>query len=244
MKKHEYFSVEAYSASKIKMYESNPDMLSFSNSDLFSEAEKQKTSRAFVFGNVFHRAVLEREEFLENKEIILNEITPAERKILDYMLRTLSSNSMVHPLIKNAMFIEKPLFGDLAIENNGKQVKVKIKGMIDLYTKNNILVDLKTTNSLDNFYFSNFKKFRYDIQLALYKHLLKLNKYEVEAVILIVAEKSQPYAWQCFLVGDKELSDGEFGGSNKNADYKGFRELITEMHFNPQSRFNAEVVEI
>ena len=47
-------------------------------------------------------------------------------------------------ILKSAKYVEFPLFGKYTIEHNNKKIDVITKGFIDLYTKQDVLVDLKT----------------------------------------------------------------------------------------------------
>ena len=237
MNKLDYFTAGGFSSSKIKMYEENFDMLHFINSDVFDKEDKEKTTKALFFGEMFHLAVLEPTEFAERKESILDQLTPMERQHFACMLKSMPSNTTAINLIKNAKFVECPFFSKYEIEFDGRKETVVLKAFIDLYTKKNVLVDLKTVASLTNFY-KQFKKYRYDLQLAFYKRILELNGLQVDNVILICAEKKQPYGWQCFYIPESELICGEFGAGK----YRGFIEIMSEMFFAPRKRFEDEIV--
>ena len=234
MNRNDYFSAAGFSASQIKMYEENPDLLSHLNSKEFKKEDEKIASKALFFGEVFHLAVLEPERFTEELDIINSQLQPKERELLASMLRSLTSNKAVQPLIKDANLLEHALFSKLKLNED---VSVTIKGLVDLYTHSRILIDLKTVASLNRFYYS-FKKYRYDLQLALYKKLLEDNDFEVDAVMIIAAEKIKPFGWQCFIIPDNELDCGRYG----NEFYRGYEAIIKEMHLNPRTRFDGDVV--
>ena len=237
MKRNEYFTADGFSASKIKMYEDNHDMLSFINSTEFDFQDKELSTESMLFGELFHLAVLEPLEFQNKQELILDGFTPAKAKLLNNMLKTMPTNKTAVNILKSAKFVEFPVFGKYTIEHNNKKLDVIIKGFIDLYTKQEVLVDLKTVKSLNNFY-SQFKLYRYDLQFAFYKRLLEYNKHKVANVICIAVEKAPPFGWQCFYIPESELMCGEFGYGK----YRGFKEIMTEMFFEPKKRFEDELV--
>lgn len=237
MNRTEYFTADGFSASKIKMYEDNPDLLEFINSSEFDSQDKDLTTEAMFFGEMFHLAVLEPLEFNDKKDVIIDSLKPAQGKLLNNMLKTMPKNSTAVNILKSAKLVEFPMFGKYEIEHNNKKIEVIIKGFIDLYTKQGVLVDLKTVKSLNDFY-SQFKKYRYDLQFALYKRLLEYNDHKVSNTICIAIEKAPPYGWQCFYIPESELMCGEFGSGK----YRGFKEIMTEMFFNPRRRFEDELV--
>ena len=111
-------------------------------------------------------------------------------------------------------FVSKLLSGDKELSFWGvdEDTGLKIKCRPDCITEWNgkhILIDYKTATDVENMKFCRDSiKFGYDIQLAMYRDILKQNTGHDYMVVIIAQEKKAPYVTNVFQLSENYLESG------------------------------------
>lgn len=187
------------------------------------KCEPQEPTSAMIFGTSVHLSVFQRPEFRkrvacapegldrrtkigkaewakfqeENKGKII--IEQDELECIERITEEVYSHSLCSSLLGGGK-AEQSLIWDQAL--NGDE-NIRMKGRVD-YLKNNIIIDLKTTDDASP---RGFKKsvanFRYYLQSAVYSSAVKkLTGSELENIIFIAVEKKEPYAIGVYTLDD------------------------------------------
>lgn len=238
----EYFSIPYYSASAIKTYDQNPELINYKrtpeNPHIFAE---KKESKAMLMGSLVHKAILEPLEFAENRSVYMDMLSKNDVEILDNIIESCLKNKEISEILRDAKFTEKVIIFDVEyILDDNKKVKLKCKAKIDLFTKSGYLVDLKTMPRLENTK-DHIDNFRYDLQLAFYKHALESIGEKVKGTAIISLEKQPPYSAHTFELSNNYITRGLKGGFIYTREVRGWVELLKEMHFNPRPRFKSAI---
>lgn len=136
---------------------------------------------------------------------------------------------------------DDPLFKTGVIEHT-------CKGLLDLvYVDHNTQsiypIDLKTTSKLFDFE-SSFLRFRYYLQAAFYHEAIVqavaeglLPNYKIQNFQFVVQDSEGWNPPLIFEVSPKTLSAGRYGGTFNDTYYKGYEELLKELHWHNTSGY-------
>lgn len=227
----EYYSVNAYSSTLMRLYIKNPDLYNQNNGKMPKYEIKQTASKKL--GSIIHRIVLEGHKIEAYKPLL----TEKELEVLPEILSKLVGNEYVMNILKNVEAFEKPIYWSHII--NDKNLKCKAK--IDLVTKSDCLFELKTCNNLsEDEIRKQIDNFRYDFQLSFYANGWEnYKKTKLKAVGIIAIETEPPFGSHVYNLSPAYLERGSSGGHNRyKQPVPGWKNVIEEMHFNPTARFN------
>lgn len=204
-----------------KEYRSHPAV---SRSELFKITESPEKFRfykdnppeptpALIFGQAFHKLVLEPETFNDEfavipdcdrrtkhgKELFREFEENAQDKILITEEEYLKAALMRDSILKNPLAAkllngerEKPFFW--VDEMTGEECKCRPDCMLQL-SNMNILVDLKSAGQADTDSFMRDSiRYGYDFQSAMYSEGVKINTGKEWAFVFLVVEKEPPFA--------------------------------------------------
>lgn len=231
----EYFGVNAYSSTLIKLYIKNPSLVNFSG---FKQKDHEiKESSDKKLGSAIHRILLENypiRSFDSN-------LTPKYRETLRNMIKSLSKSPKESDVLNNVEAFERAIFWSFPCRNMSLQCKAKV----DFVTKDKCLFDLKTVPVLEDME-KQIDNFRYDLQLSFYLYGWE-EKYQtkIKDVCILAVEKNPPYEWRIFRLGEDYLERGRYGGLTRYKEsVPGWEDIIEEMHFNPRSRFTGSITDL
>ena len=111
-------------------------------------------------------------------------------------------------------FVSKLLSGEKELSFWGvdEETGLKIKCRPDCITEwngNHILIDYKTASDVENMkFYKDSIKFGYDLQLAMYRDILKQNTGLDYEVVIIAQEKTAPYVTNVFQLSENYLENG------------------------------------
>ena len=189
----------------------------------------QEDTPALLFGRAAHKYVLETYDFYnefavapvcdrrtkEGKEIwnkFLEEsdgkdvITEEQFKQIEEMRTAAYATPFVSKLLMNG---EKELSFWGVDEETGLTIKVRPDCITELNGQH-ILIDFKTCSDAENMKFCRDSiKFNYDLQLAMYRDVLRQNTGHDYTVVIIAQEKTPPYATNVFQLSENYLKTGE-----------------------------------
>ena len=130
-------------------------------------------------------------------------ITQQDMQRLEMMEHHCTMHPPVSKLLEQAKEIELSLQFDSPYYEG-----ISCKGQIDLYTKNGILVDLKTVADIEKAQ-RQFFNLHYDLQLAFYHDALVANGYQVNAVKVLFVETQSPHQVALLDVPQTVLDNGQ-----------------------------------
>lgn len=189
----------------------------------------QEDTPALLFGRAAHKYVLETYDFFtefavapvcdrrtkEDKETwakFLEEsegkdvITEEQFKQIEDMRTAAYATPFVSKLLMNG---EKELSFWGTDEDTGLTIKVRPDCITEMNGQH-ILIDFKTCADADNMKFCRDSiKFNYDLQLAMYRDVLRQNTGHDYTVVIIAQEKTPPYATNVFQLSENYLQSGE-----------------------------------
>lgn len=141
------------------------------------------------------------------------------------------------------VFDQLPLFGYIVLDS----VQYPIKGLIDRIVVNHSLkrvhiYDLKTAWDNEGEFLTNYFKYKYYIQAAVYYRLVRLwvimnkwNDYDVAYPAFIVAESNNYKAPLIYRTNYETMKQGVKGFTLKGKKYPGLLDAVTEMHWHKES---------
>ena len=188
-------------------------------------------SEAMTYGSLVHLKLLENKRFERNAALYKSILAEGKLYPFEASIENLLKNKVHFNFLKGKIR-EKLL--KFTIKTDSKK-EIKCESTIDLVNEKGWLVDLKTTNSLEELKYSIYK-YRYDMQLSFYKKACEENDIQIIGVAILGIEKSIPHESHVFLLSDDTLERGEFGDDK----VRGWRQIAAEMVFNPQRRFQDE----
>jgi len=228
----DYYAKDAISASGLKRIKVSPAHYRF--------AEPMKETDAIRFGRAYHSMILTPELFLteffimndlaiyqslidkgyksprstkEYKEWSFAEALKAETKtIIDgdqYQKMTeMREAFMKHPYARTLITNGEAEVGyGGKIETLAGEIEVKLRPD---YIKDNIIVDLKTTEDASvNGFARSAANYDYHIQAAFYVNMMKQTR-DIETFFFIAQEKDKPYAVNVFEASDQFISQGRY----------------------------------
>lgn len=189
----------------------------------------QEDTPALLFGRAAHKYVLETYDFYNEfavapvcdrrtkdgkstYEMFLKEsegkdvITLEQFEQIDAMRNAAYSTPFVSKLLMNG---EKELSFWGVDEETGLTIKVRPDCITELNGQH-ILIDFKTCSDAENMKFCRDSiKFNYDLQLAMYRDVLRQNTGHDYTVVIIAQEKTPPYATNVFQLSENYLKTGE-----------------------------------
>ena len=189
----------------------------------------QEDTPALLFGRAAHKYVLETYDFYnefavapvcdrrtkDGKEIwnkFLEEsmgkdvITEEQFKQIEEMRTAAYATPFVSKLLMNG---EKELSFWGVDEETGLTIKVRPDCITELNGQH-ILIDFKTCSDAENMKFCRDSiKFNYDLQLAMYRDVLRQNTGHDYTVVIIAQEKTPPYVTNVFQLSENYLKTGE-----------------------------------
>lgn len=228
----EYFSVPGYSSSLIKMYIENPDLYINNNTEGLAKYEIKQTKSKKI-GSVLHRIILENYKPSQFSSIL----SPRDFEIVTTIKKKVQENEYLMNILKGTEHFEKAIFWKEQINDKLLQCKAKV----DLVTKNGCLFELKTAKNLkEEDIRKQIDNYRYDLQLSFYtRGWEKIHNTKLKIVGIIGIETEPPFGTHVFQLTPRFLERGRHGGVNTfKQSIAGWENVLEEMHFNPQGRFN------
>ena len=189
----------------------------------------QEDTPALLFGRAAHKYVLETYDFYNEfavaplcdrrtkdgkstYEMFLKEsegkdvITLEQFEQINAMRNAAYATPFVSKLLTNG---EKELSFWGVDEETGLTIKVRPDCITELNGQH-ILIDFKTCSDAENMKFCRDSiKFNYDLQLAMYRDVLRQNTGHDYTVVIIAQEKTPPYATNVFQLSENYLKTGE-----------------------------------
>ena len=228
MTDEEYFSSPAYSSSLLKRYDQNPK-IPFSKGWSQSDLEIKQTKSKKI-GSIIHKILLEEEDIQRFYPLL----TPKEKEMITPIVQNFVANKINLRIMKDVFKREEVFFWLEKDIIKGKSLSCKCK--IDLLTKAGYLIEIKTCSVLEEIP-RQIDKYRYDLQLSFYRRALLVGGVNVKACGILAIETQPPYENHIYQLDDEYLTRGEFG----SAHFKGWRDLICEMHGGGRPRFEKPV---
>ena len=222
----DYYLKRAYSSTEIRAYLDNPALWQlFWNNVPKGEKQGPPQTPAMLFGQLFHKAVLEPENFLET---YFMKIAKKERTVLQKMIDKAQKNKLLQAILKKS---KKEVAIDFKYEVEGVK-KVKCKAMIDIihpqYT-----IDIKTIPHLTEYKVKKaVNDYRLDIQMAFYSYArgeLEKGPYDKKELLLF-CEKNEPYEQILFSLSPQLIERG-YSGDDK---FRGWFDVLKEMVTKPK----------
>ena len=223
MTNKEYREKEGVSSSDLKKIVKSPAHFRYWKDN------PQEDTPALIFGKAAHKYVLETYDFYNEfaiapvcdrrtkdgkstYEMFLKEsegkdvITLEQFEQIDAMRNAAYATPFVSKLLTNG---EK----ELSFWGVDEETGLRIKCRPDCITEMNgghILIDYKTCSDAENMKFCRDSiKYGYDLQLAMYREILRQNTGHDYTVVIIAQEKTPPYATNVFQLSENYLQSGE-----------------------------------
>ena len=223
MSNKDYHNAEGISSTDLKHIAKSPAHFRYWKDN------PQEDTPSLLFGRAAHKYVLETYDFYnefaiapvcdkrtkEGKEIwakFIEEsngkdvITEEQFKIIDDMRNAAYATPFVSDFLLNGK-------KELSFWGVDEETGLKIKARPDCITKycgENLLIDYKTCTDAENTkFFRDNIKFYYDLQLAMYREILRQNTGSDYRVVIIAQEKTAPYVTNVFELSENYLKSGE-----------------------------------
>ena len=188
----------------------------------------QEDTPALLFGRASHKYILETYDFYnefavapncdrrtkEGKETWNKFVAESDGKDVITQEQFEQIDAM-RTMAYSTPFVSKLLSGEKELSFFGvdEETGLKIKARPDCITYFNgehILIDFKTCTDAENTkFYRDSIKFAYDLQLAMYRAILKQNTGHDYKVVIIATEKNAPYATNVFQLSEEYLKGGE-----------------------------------
>ena len=218
----EYRQMEGISSSELKKLMKSPAHYKHWKDN------PQEDTPALLFGRAAHKYVLETYDFYnefavapncdrrtkEGKETWNKFVAESEGKDVITQEQFEQIDAM-RTMAYSTPFVSKLLSGEKELSFFGvdEETGLKIKARPDCITDFNgehILIDFKTCTDAENTkFYRDSIKFAYDLQLAMYRAILKQNTGRDYKVVIIATEKNAPYATNVFQLSEEYLKGGE-----------------------------------
>ena len=214
LKREEYRAYDAVNASYLKRV--------LSHSVWHANTPFEPTA-AMQFGTAAHSLILEPGTFNDEYQVWQGDRrTKAGKEAYEDILATGKTPITMQDMMRLEM-MEHHCTMHLPVRNLLEQAKeielslqfdspyyegLSCKGQIDLYTKNGILVDLKTVADIEKAQ-KQFFGLHYDLQLAFYHDALTANGYQVNAVKVLFVETQAPHQVALLDVPASVLENGQ-----------------------------------
>jgi exodeoxyribonuclease VIII len=188
----------------------------------------QEDTPALLFGRAAHKYILETYDFYtefavapncdrrtkEGKETWNKFVADSEGKDVITQEQFEQIDAMRNSAYATP-FVSKLLSGEKELSFWGvdEETGLKIKCRPDCITEWNgkhILIDYKTASDVENMkFYRDSIKFGYDLQLAMYREILRQNTGHDYMVVIIAQEKTAPYVTNVFQLSENYLQNGE-----------------------------------
>ena len=188
----------------------------------------QEDTPALLFGRAAHKYVLETYDFYNEFAIapVCDRRTKDGKETWAKFLEESDGKDVITEeqfeqidAMRNAAhatpFVSKLLSGEKELSFWGidEETGLTIKCRPDCITElngNHVLIDYKTAQDVENMKFCRDSiKFAYDLQLAMYRQILRQNTGHDYTVVIIAQEKTPPYATNVFQLSENYLKSGE-----------------------------------
>lgn len=218
----EYRKRDGVSSSDLKKMIKSPAHYKY-----WKEHADEVSTPALVFGKAAHKYMLEQDEFFDEFAIapLCDRRTKDGKETYAKFLEESIGKDVIsnedfeiimdmHKALYETPFVEKLLSGEKELsfygvdEETGLKLKVRPDCITD-WNGQHLLIDYKTCADADNMKFCRDSiKFNYDLQLAMYRDVLKQNTGHDYTVVIIAQEKNPPYATNVFQLSEKYLNGG------------------------------------
>lgn len=187
----------------------------------------QEDTPALLFGRACHKYVLETYDFCnefavapncdrrtkEGKEVWAKFVEESKGKDIITQeqfeeIDAMRTSAYATPFVSKLLSGEKELSFWGVDEETGLAIKCRPDCLTEWNGKH-ILIDYKTCTDAENTKFCRDSiKFGYDLQLAMYRDILKQNTGHDYMVVIIAQEKSAPYVTNVFQLSENYLENG------------------------------------
>ncbi len=187
----------------------------------------QEDTPALLFGRAAHKYVLETYDFYnefavapvcdrrtkEGKETWANFISESEGKDVITQeqfeqIDAMRTAAYATPFVSKLLSGEKELSFCGVDEDTGLTIKCRPDCLTEWNGKH-LLIDYKTCTDAENIKFCRDSiKFGYDIQLAMYREILRQNTGHDYMVVIVAQEKTAPYVTNVFQLSENYLESG------------------------------------
>jgi hypothetical protein len=224
----DYHAVVAASASRLKEFLRSP-------AHLKAMDRNPKSSPALALGEAFHAAVLEPQRF--RSEFVVSPVvdrrtsagkalwqefvdanvgktvlSPDDYLTVESMARAVMAHSTAADLIGGLTERELSCFWEADWPNGVINCKARIDGY---NLEQRCIVDLKSTTDASREGFTkSVANFSYHIQAAWYMAAMMKAGFNVESMIFIAVEKTDPYGVACYQLSNSAISEGALAISN------------------------------
>ncbi len=218
----EYRQREGISSTELKKISKSPAHFRY------WKEHPQEDTPALLLGRAAHKYVLETYDFFnefavapvcdrrtkEGKETWAKFIEESEGKDVITQeqfeqIDAMRTAAYATPFVSKLLSGEKELSFWGVDEETGLTLKVRPDCITELNGRH-ILIDFKTCSDADNMKFCKDSiKFNYDLQLAMYRDVLKQNTGHDYTVVIIAQEKTAPYVTNVFQLSENYLKAGE-----------------------------------
>jgi len=214
-----YHAIDGASASRLKALRRSPAHMVSMNSGA--------RSPALEFGTAFHTAILEPFRFDELYYAApegIDRRTTAGKAAYQMMLdtnigKTCLSAADMAAIRGMSMGVEShPAANDMIKSRTETEISLfweslgcPCKARIDAYSlEHRAIIDLKSTQDASPEAFArSVAQFGYHIQAAWYMSAMRLAGFDVETMVFIAVEKSEPYGTACYMLDDQAIAEGE-----------------------------------
>lgn len=217
----EYAKINYHNQSTIKYYSESPAHYHFFKS------YRKKPTVAMLEGRIWHKAILEPNKFFEEYALQpkINRTTktgkaeeaqwfidnPGREPVRQDLFRQMvTAQEQIHSNPSLAPFFENGL-AETSFFTQDSYLGLRKKGMLDYWhPAKNIIIDLKTTTSCDEFKFGrDIEQLLYHVQAAWYCDLVKEATGEkIDGYGILALEKNPPFACRMFTLPDKVIEKG------------------------------------
>lgn len=136
------------------------------------------------------------------KEFLAKQELKACNTVSERLSRDFRSHINLEPATKESSFYADDFYGD---EDGIVSVKVRPD-----FFKPNLLGDVKTTKAPDptGFYYE-FYKYKYDLQMALYRDVLRAYGHSIDKVVILAVGNNAPYMHEWYTIPEDVLEKGK-----------------------------------
>lgn len=210
-----YFSDPRINASGLKILAEKPG--AYYKASL---TEKRAPSRAFMLGSAIHTMVLENDQFYNRYTVMGDDVNgrtkegkQAKKDAASGGLEVINSSdfhiikSAYEAVFKNKLAAKLFSSGKPEVTVCSQIDGVPAKARLDWY-RSNVIVDLKTTDSIAEFS-KSMAKYLYHLQSAWYMDCCRAAGMGIQKFLFVVVEKAYPYGVIVYEIDDEALWEGK-----------------------------------